>query len=103
MRALAAGLTGRESVDMAINSHGRRNWRWWPFAAYFFFLPAFFLVEALPAGCAAFLPFAELVGVELAALLRPLLNAASQPSEYFWFDPTRTIVTVVHLAIQESY
>jgi hypothetical protein len=39
-----------------------------------------------------------LAAVEAVAVERPLPKAASQPSEYFLFVPTRTIVTVAYLA-----
>lgn len=75
---------------------------------FLLFLPvAFFLAEGLTA---VFLADAFLAGATFAdaalaflaagaaeLLLLPLLNADSQPSEYFFIAPTRTIVTVVSL------
>ena len=60
-----------------------------------FLLLAFFLVDAFLAEGALAVAFLAAGAAEL--LLLPLLNADSQPSEYFFVAPTRTIVTVVSL------
>jgi catechol 2,3-dioxygenase-like lactoylglutathione lyase family enzyme len=59
------------------------------------FLADAFLAGAFLAGDA--LAVAFLAAGAAALLPRPLVNADSQPSEYFFVAPTRTIVTVVSL------
>jgi hypothetical protein len=68
---------------------------------YFFFFEAFFFAAGRAAGLANFFAtFLDAVGFlgATAAFLLPLVKAASQPSEYFFVVPTRTMVTAIYLS-----
>jgi hypothetical protein len=65
----------------------------------YFFFEAFFFAAGLAAGLADFIAtFLAAAGFLGAAFLLPLVKAASQPSEYFFVVPTRTIVTAIYLS-----